>query len=60
MHNIAVKENDENEFFADINDVSVDNDVSADISYEINDFRNRNRNEVIDRRMKMFRELFSE
>lgn len=57
MHNIAIKENDENEFFADINDVSVNN---ADINYEINDFRNRNRNEIIDRRMKMFRELFPE
>ncbi|XP_071577572.1 uncharacterized protein [Temnothorax nylanderi] len=60
MHNIAIKEYDENEFFADdINDFLVDN--AADDIYEINNLHvNRNRNEMIDRRMQMFRELFPE
>jgi len=58
IHNIAIKENDENEFFADdINDFLVDN--AADDNYEINNLY-VNRNEIIDRRMQMFRELFPE
>lgn len=55
MHNIAIKENDENEFLADIDDCLVDN-VANDI--EINN--NRNRYGIIDRRMQVFRELFPE
>lgn len=60
VHNIAIKNDVENEFFADFNDVLVDN--VADNNDEINDLhvRNRNRNEIIDRRMQMFRELFPE
>lgn len=59
MHNIAIKENDENEFFADdINNFLVAN--AAD-NYEINNLHiNRNENEIIDRRMQMFHELFPE
>ncbi|XP_032690730.1 protein ALP1-like [Odontomachus brunneus] len=58
MHNIAIKENDENEFFADdINDSFIDN--AANDNCEINNLHvNRNRNEIIDRRMQMFYELF--
>lgn len=44
MHNIAIKENYENEFFAD-NDFLIDNAV--DENYEINNLHvSRNRNEV--------------
>ncbi|XP_067216809.1 uncharacterized protein [Linepithema humile] len=59
MHNIAIKEYDENEFFAD--DINNFLDNAADDNYEINNLHiNRNRNEIIDRRMQMFRELFPE
>lgn len=60
MHNIAIKENDENEFFVDdINNFLVAN--AADDNYEINNlYINRNRNEIIDRRLQMFHELFPE
>ncbi|XP_011859149.1 PREDICTED: putative nuclease HARBI1 [Vollenhovia emeryi] len=59
MHNVAIKENDENEFFDDSNDFLVDN--VANDNYENNDLHvNRNRNEIIDRRMQMFHELFPE
>jgi len=58
IYNTAIKENDENEFFADdINDFLIDN--AADDNYEINNLY-VNRNEIIDRRMQMFRELFPE
>ncbi|KYN44206.1 hypothetical protein ALC56_01328, partial [Trachymyrmex septentrionalis] len=54
LHNTAIKENDENEFFFD--DININNDANYEI---INLHINRNRN-VIDRRMQMFRELFRE
>lgn len=58
MHNIIIKTNEENEFFdndiVNLDDAAIDND-------EINNLHiNRHRNEIIDRRMQMFRELFPE
>ncbi|KMQ87376.1 nuclease harbi1 [Lasius niger] len=58
MHNITIKENNENEFF--VNDINDFVDNAADDNYEINLHVNRNRNEIIDRRMQMFCELFPE